>query len=141
MLPDTPDATAFAQRMDNGAGLRERASSFALFAFAAAAQFAACNRLHALEARYARWLLMASDRLGADEFAVTQEYTSQMLGVRRAGVTEDRGGSPGRPSTRSLRRKPHGDELTRVARIDELTQIYVVPERARPSELFRHNSR
>jgi plasmid replication initiation protein len=51
-------------------------------------QTAACNRLHALEQRCARWLLMTHDRVDGDELTLTQEFLSYMLGVRRAGVTE-----------------------------------------------------
>ncbi|HEY7307388.1 MAG TPA: Crp/Fnr family transcriptional regulator [Bryobacteraceae bacterium] len=47
----------------------------------------ACNRIHSLEERCARWLLLCHDRVGEDEFLLTQEFLSQMLGVRRASVT------------------------------------------------------
>jgi CRP-like cAMP-binding protein len=56
--------------------------------FEQCAQTAACNRLHALEHRCARWLLMIHDRVEGDELLLTQEFLSYMLGVRRAGVTE-----------------------------------------------------
>ena len=49
---------------------------------------AACNALHAVEARFCRWLLQSSDRAGGDVIALTQEFLSEMLGVRRTSVTE-----------------------------------------------------
>jgi CRP-like cAMP-binding protein len=47
-----------------------------------------CNARHHVEGRLARWLLMYHDRLGRDEFELTHEFMSHMLGVRRAGVSE-----------------------------------------------------
>jgi CRP-like cAMP-binding protein len=54
-------------------------------------QTAACNRLHSVEQRTARWLLMASDRLGSHILPLTQEFLAAMLGVRRSGVSEAAG--------------------------------------------------
>jgi CRP-like cAMP-binding protein len=50
-------------------------------------QGVACNRLHTLEERLARWLLTVQDRLESDQFPLTQEFIAQMLGTRRSGVT------------------------------------------------------
>lgn len=47
---------------------------------------AACHRVHRMEERCARWLLMTNDRAGQDTFPLTQEFLSHMLGVRRATV-------------------------------------------------------
>lgn len=52
------------------------------------AQNSACNRLHSSEQRCARWLLLTHDRTGTDNFPLTHEFLSQMLGVRRATVSE-----------------------------------------------------
>lgn len=54
--------------------------------FTQLAQSVACNRLHSLEQRSARWLLATADRVEQGQFKLTQEFLAQMLGVRRAGV-------------------------------------------------------
>ena len=51
------------------------------------AQTVACNRLHPVLERTARWLLQTSDRVGRDEFRLTQEFLATMLGVHRPSVT------------------------------------------------------
>lgn len=55
------------------------------------AQIGGCNRLHSVEQRTARWLLMAGDRIGSDIVPLTQEFLAAMLGVRRSGVSEAAG--------------------------------------------------
>jgi CRP-like cAMP-binding protein len=50
-------------------------------------QTAVCNRHHTLEQQLCRWLLLNLDRLATNELAVTQEFISNMLGVRREGIT------------------------------------------------------
>jgi CRP-like cAMP-binding protein len=50
-------------------------------------QTAACNSLHTIEERLARWLLVVADRVQSNTFPLTQELIAKMLGCRRAGVT------------------------------------------------------
>jgi CRP-like cAMP-binding protein len=71
----------------------DEAVSRALFtyigqAFHIAARSGACNAYHSIEQRLARWLLSAHDRAGADEFAMTHELLSYMVGASRPRVTE-----------------------------------------------------
>jgi len=51
------------------------------------AQTAACNRLHDIAQRLARWLLMCHDRMESDSFAITHEFLAHMLGTPRTTVT------------------------------------------------------
>ena len=55
------------------------------------AQTAVCNRHHTVEQQLCRWLLMSLDRLPSNRLTMTQELISNMLGVRREGVTESAG--------------------------------------------------
>lgn len=50
------------------------------------AQLAACNRLHDVEERLARWILMVADRTGKPDMQLTQEFLGEMLGARRSTV-------------------------------------------------------
>lgn len=67
--------------------LRDIVGCYALVLLTQAGQSAACNGLHALAERCARWLLEAHDRVGADSFLLTQDFLAAMLGVRRPSVT------------------------------------------------------
>ena len=60
---------------------------YTLALFNQVAQSVACNRLHSLEQRCARWLLITHDRVEGDHFKLTQEFLSYMLGVHRPAVT------------------------------------------------------
>ena len=60
---------------------------YVLALFDQAAQHAACNRLHALEERCARWLLMTHDRVDGDVLPLKQQFLAEMLGVHRPAVT------------------------------------------------------
>ncbi|PSF37433.1 Crp/Fnr family transcriptional regulator [Aphanothece hegewaldii CCALA 016] len=86
-----------AMRMDTQAFKREVKPEMVLFnllqrytqaMFNQIAQTAACNRLHNIEERFCRWILMSQDRVHTDQFFLTQEFLSQMLGVRRAAVNK-----------------------------------------------------
>lgn len=68
-------------------GMHELFSRYTLAFMSQVAQSVACNRLHSLEARCARWLLMMHDRVDGDQIILTQEALSYMLGVHRPAVT------------------------------------------------------
>ncbi len=59
-----------------------------VYMFTLAAQNSGCNRKHAVEQRCARWLLIVHDRMDSDDIGLTHDFVSQMLGVRRASVTD-----------------------------------------------------
>jgi CRP-like cAMP-binding protein len=67
--------------------LRQALDRYSQYVIEAISQSAACNRVHVIEERCARWLLMSHDRVASDEIPLTQEFLAQMLGVRRPGVT------------------------------------------------------
>lgn len=67
--------------------LRRLVNRYAQAYLTQVAQGAACNRLHGIEQRCARWLLMTHDRVAGDEFPLKQQFLAEMLGVRRAGVS------------------------------------------------------
>jgi len=67
--------------------LRSELSRFALMHGMQVAQLAACNRLHEIEQRLARWLLMCQDRVDSQMLPLTHEFLAQMLGTGRPSVT------------------------------------------------------
>jgi CRP-like cAMP-binding protein len=69
--------------------LARRMQQYALFLAMQGSQVAACNRLHEVDERLARWLLMSQDRIGIDGGVVplTHEFLAHMLGTRRSSVT------------------------------------------------------
>jgi CRP-like cAMP-binding protein len=76
------------QAFDKGGALRHILQRYIHTTIVTGSQTAACNRLHHIEARLCRWLLMSSDGVGSEELLLTQDFLSAMLGVRRAGVSE-----------------------------------------------------
>ena len=78
----------FLAECENGGALPRLLQRYTHSLIMQISQSAACNRFHPIEARLARWLLMTSDRMESDEFQITQEFLSNMLGVRREGVSK-----------------------------------------------------
>jgi CRP-like cAMP-binding protein len=78
LLPELPD-------------LRAKLGRFTLAFMDQVGQTAACNVRHSVDQRCARWLLLTRDRIDGDTLPLTHEVLAQMLGVRRAGVTEAAG--------------------------------------------------
>jgi CRP-like cAMP-binding protein len=67
--------------------LERRLQQFSQIMAAQVTQIAACNRLHEVNERLARWLLMSADRVESNSLPLTQEFLGQMLGTRRSSVT------------------------------------------------------
>lgn len=84
-------ASAFRRECENGGSFPRLLRRYTHSRLTQIAQGAACNRFHPIDARLARWLLMTRDRMGTDEFRLTQEFLSNMLGVRREGVNKAAG--------------------------------------------------
>jgi CRP-like cAMP-binding protein len=80
-------AANFRRLLEEHADFHALARRYAQALFDQIAHTTACNHVHSVQARMCRWLLMTHDRVGADEFHLTQEFLAQMLGVRRPSVT------------------------------------------------------
>ena len=80
-------AQAFRDELRREPRLRREIDRYIHGLMAQLTQTATCNVFHPIEARCARSLLMARDRLQSDELELTHQFLAQMLGVRRVGVT------------------------------------------------------
>jgi CRP-like cAMP-binding protein len=84
-------AGAFLKECNNGGSLSRLLLRYTHSRLTQVAQGAACNQFHPINARLARWLLMTHDRMQSNEFQLTQEFLSNMLGVRREGINKAAG--------------------------------------------------
>lgn len=78
---------AIRREVENDAALRQVVQDYARFGLSELARHIACGRLHHIEQRCCHWLLIAQDHALSDEFPVTHEFLSTMLGYQRAGVS------------------------------------------------------
>jgi hypothetical protein len=76
------------EEVGRNAELRELMFRYTAAFLMQVAQTALCNRLHNVQQRFARWILMMHDRLATNDLRITQEFLAHMLGVRTAGVNE-----------------------------------------------------
>jgi CRP-like cAMP-binding protein len=83
----TMSAQAFRQEMDRRGAFYELLTRYGQALVGFIMQSTACNAVHSVEQRLSRWLLMAHDRVGRDEFPLTQEFAAMMLGTSRPTVT------------------------------------------------------
>ena len=81
-------AESFRRHLDREPSLTRSLLLYTQALLTQVAQCSACNVYHTVESRCARWLLQTHDRVNGNEFPLTQDFLSLMLGVRRAGVSE-----------------------------------------------------
>jgi CRP-like cAMP-binding protein len=84
-------ARTFQAECEDGGPLTRLLRRYAHSRLTQVSQTAVCNRFHPISGRLARWLLMTRDRMNKNEFQLTQEFLSSMLGVRREGVNKAAG--------------------------------------------------
>ncbi|HEX8404240.1 MAG TPA: Crp/Fnr family transcriptional regulator, partial [Duganella sp.] len=80
-------ACAFRDAIKDDTPLRRVAQRYLMAYLSLVSQSVACNRLHNIEERFARWMLMTHDRVDGDEFFLTQDFIADMLGVHRPSVS------------------------------------------------------
>jgi CRP-like cAMP-binding protein len=85
------EANVLREELKAGGLLQPLLLRYALALLKQVSQSAACNRSHHVAERLARWLLTCLDRVEGDELRLTQEFIAEMLGTRRAGVSEAAG--------------------------------------------------
>jgi CRP-like cAMP-binding protein len=85
------DTAAFLTLFERSSAFQSLVDKYTQALFGQISQAAACNRLHSSEERLSRWLLMSHDRVGSDQFIITQEFLGQMLGARRSTVSVSAG--------------------------------------------------
>lgn len=85
------NADQFLQIYEKSAILQQKLKAYAYVRMTQLSQTAGCNRFHVVVARLARWILMTRDCAHSNEFHITHEFLSYMLGARRAGITESAG--------------------------------------------------
>jgi CRP-like cAMP-binding protein len=81
-------ASAFREEMERCGPFHDVICRYGQALMAFVMQTAACNAAHSIEQRLARWLLVAQDRMDADDFLLTQEFIAMMLGASRSTVSE-----------------------------------------------------
>lgn len=80
-------ASRLKEELANPGTLKARVSCYVMAYLQQTGQIAACNRLHDIAERLARWLLMCHDRMESDNFPMTHEFLGEMLGTPRSTVT------------------------------------------------------
>jgi CRP-like cAMP-binding protein len=84
-------AEDFRELLSQSDPLRVLLEKYTMTLIQVSGQSAACNLRHDVQQRMCRWLLMLHDRVGRDEFYLTQEFFGQMLGVRRQSISDSAG--------------------------------------------------
>lgn len=80
-------AQVFRSELESNGELNSLVKRYSQALFTQVAQTAACNRMHLVGQRLARWMLLMRDRVQSNELQLTHEFIATMLGARRAGVT------------------------------------------------------
>jgi CRP-like cAMP-binding protein len=80
-------ASIFSEAIARDTPLRRLCQRFLVAYLSQVSQSVACNRLHSIEERFARWVLLTHDRVEGDTFFLTQEFIADMLGVHRPSVS------------------------------------------------------